>query len=218
MTDRLSNLPNDFGKRGTDMGGMNSGTWYRWDARDTTESQKRIDIRYMKKNGFLRSGCSGSLTWTCGSEEAGNINFRVIDGFLKLSYLIRMYGSDWEPVEESVKIAWTPCNYGGHRPWFLCPIIGCGRRVAVLYGAGRYFACRHCYDLAYQSQREQPYERAMRKSHNIIKRMGGDPDDDFWPDKPRHMHWKTYNRLIDQAEYYSDLSWGALERYLKYLG
>jgi len=30
----------------------------------------------------------------------------------------------------------------------------CGRSVNNLYGAGRLFACRHCYQLAYASQRE----------------------------------------------------------------
>ena len=124
-----------------------------------------------------------------------------------------MYDSDWEPVEEPVELTWTPCNYGGKRPWFICPATGCGRRVAVIYGAGRYFACRHCYDLTYASQQESIYERASRKSRNIIKRLGGEPFDNLYPIKPKHMHWKTYNRLIDEAEYYEDMSWKLAERY-----
>jgi len=188
------------------MGGLGSGSWYRWDKKDTTESQHRVDIRYLRKNGFLHSGCSGTLTWTSYGDETGSIRFQVMNGFIKLMYSIRVYGDDWEDIKEQVPLTWTPCNYGGQRPWFICPIIGCGHRVAVLYGAGRYFACRHCYDLTYASQQEQAYERAMRKSHKFIKRLGGDPDDDYWPDKPRHMHWKTYNRLISQAEYYDQVS------------
>ena len=41
-----------------------------------------------------------------------------------------------------VFLSWTLCQYGGARPWFLCP--SCRRRVAILYG-GAVFACRHCY-------------------------------------------------------------------------
>ena len=33
------------------MGGRGSGSWYRWDSKTTTESQHRIDIRWLKKHG-----------------------------------------------------------------------------------------------------------------------------------------------------------------------
>ena len=53
---------------------------------------------------------------------------------------------------------WTPCNFGVERPWFVCPGVvngvACGRRVAILYGPGKYSLCWHCYDLRYESQRE----------------------------------------------------------------
>jgi hypothetical protein len=42
------------------------------------------------------------------------------------------------------------------RPSNLAPVPGSRvwRRVALLYGAGKYFACRHCYRLVYPSSRE----------------------------------------------------------------
>jgi hypothetical protein len=46
-----------------------------------------------------------------------------------------------------VPLEWTACNFGGERPWFICPGAGCSRRVAVLHAAGKHFLCRHCYDL-----------------------------------------------------------------------
>lgn len=181
------------------MGGIGSGTWYRWNSKDTTDEHRDFDIRVLRKRGGLTPGCQGSYSWTRGGEPSGSIEFRTLHSKVVLSYRCRVHGEGWESIEHTVGLTYTPCNYGGQRAWFICPAYGCGRRVAVLYGAGRYFACRHCYELAYQSQREQWLERTSRKSRKIIKRLGGDPYDDVYPDRPRGMHWKTYNQLIQKA-------------------
>jgi hypothetical protein len=81
-------------------------------------------------------------------------------------------GDEWEDVKETVPLAWTACNFGGERPWFFCPGAGCGRRVAILYGPGCYFLCRHCYDLTYLSQREDKKDRALRRAQKIRMRLG----------------------------------------------
>jgi UvrD/REP helicase N-terminal domain len=72
------------------------------------------------------------------------------------------------------------------------------RRVAKLYGPC--FACRRCLGLGYASHRENPLRRAMRREQMIKMRLGGsnDPLEPF-PQKPRGMHWRTYQRLRDQA-------------------
>ena len=49
----------------------------------------------------------------------------------------------------------------------------CGRRVAKLYGPGRYFVCRHCYRLAYASQSEDAQRRSMRRASKIRQRLVG---------------------------------------------
>jgi len=72
----------------------------------------------------------------------------------------------------------------------------CGRRVAVLYGLREYFACRHCYRLAYASQQEPMRERGFIKARKILIRLGAEPDLlDGFPEKPLRMHWRTYERL-----------------------
>lgn len=111
---------------------------------------------------------------------------------------------EWENVEEPVPIVWAPCNFGGARPWFVCPGIvngiSCRRRVGKLYGSGRYFLCRQCYRLAYQSQREQPHERALRRANNIRMRLGGGPGVlSPFPEKPKGMHWRSYERQRQRA-------------------
>ena len=48
----------------------------------------------------------------------------------------------------------------------------CGRHVAVLYGLGLRFLCRHCYQLSYSSQQENASDRMMRKARKIRERLG----------------------------------------------
>lgn len=196
------------------MGGPGSGNWYRGGSRGTTEAARGVDIRFLKKRGYLRPGTYGSLRWTCGGEESGSIRFVTHAHRIQLIYRSREYGGEWEDVNYPVYLDETECRYGGSRKWFLCPGQGCRRRVAVLYGAGKYFLCRHCHDLAYASQNEDRAQRAARKSRKIIERLGGDPHDEYYPEKPKGTHWKTYNRLIQQAEYYENLSWRYLEPWL----
>ena len=182
------------------MGGSGSGSRYRWDSKTTTESQHRVDIRWMKKQGYLRSGACGVLTWSCRNEQTGAIRFSMETGRMVLNYRHRPHNGEWEDVEQVISFDWTPCNYGGKRTWFLCP--HCNRRVALLYGAGKYFLCRHCYNLTYASQQVQRYERLMEKSRSIRKRLGGGDDlSEPFPDKPNGMHWKTYYRLRQEAEH-----------------
>jgi hypothetical protein len=110
------------------------------------------------------------------------------------------YGEEWRNIEQPTQIVWMPCGFGGARPSFVCPGvvngIACGRRVAKLYGAGTYFLCRRCYRLAYASQREDRYDRASRRANNIRMRLGGEPGTAAsFPDRPKGMHHKTYERL-----------------------
>jgi hypothetical protein len=116
-------------------------------------------------------------------------------------YRSRNWGAtEWRSIEQRVSVAWTACRLGGRRPWFLCSLYSggryCGRRVAVLYGAGELFACRRCYDLAYMSQQEPLHQRGLGKAQKIRMQLGGSPNmlDEF-PGMPKGMHWTTYDRL-----------------------
>ena len=104
-------------------------------------------------------------------------------------------GNAWKPVSYSVRLAWTPCHFGGRRPWFLCPAQGCARRVAILYG-GAIFACRNCHRLSYASQRESEGDRAIRRADSIRSQLGWAPGIlNGHGDKPKGMHWQTFERL-----------------------
>jgi len=188
------------------MGGYGSGRRYSWGGKTTTESQHRIDIRWLKKQRYLRPGKEGSLSWSRGDEQTGSIGYRMEADRMILNYRYRPNGGKWEQVEQNISFDRTPCNYGGHRTWFLCP--RCWKRVAVLYGAGKYFLCRHCYDLAYGSQQEGKVDRLMRKARKIRKQLGASNDlTEPILFKPKNMHQKTYDRMRREADDANNLSW-----------
>jgi hypothetical protein len=99
-----------------------------------------------------------------------SIQMRAEQDHTILIYRHRSGGSEWTDAQYPVLIVRTPCNLGGSRAWFICPAAGCGRRVAILYGGG-IFACRHCYQLAYPSAREDAGDRAARRADKLRARL-----------------------------------------------
>ena len=179
------------------MGGIGSGNWYRWNKQTTVEQSKRIDIRYLNRDGVLYNdvGYSGKrvLHWSRGDEPAGHIDYYVYPSHILLRYRFRQYGEEWEPVEQKISLTQTECHFGGSRQWFLCPC--CHNRVAILCGEGKYFFCRKCYDLPYSSQIESDIDRLIRKKEKIGNKIfkGGEP----WQRK-KGLHKSTFNRELEK--------------------
>lgn len=115
-----------------------------------------------------------------------------------------------------VRLDWTNCTLGGRRAWLLCPARGCGRRVALLYiGGAGIFACRHCYKLAYASQRERPDDRAARRADRIRDRLGwGAGILNGEGDKTKGMHWRTFERLVAQHDAHVEAALAGMVRRL----
>lgn len=185
------------------MGGSGSGRMAGF-GRDKVESCRSIDVNQLHREGCLAPGWRGEWNWTRDGEKIAFINLRAGTDRLHLSYRYRTVGGDWENIEEFVRIVRLPCGFGGSRPCFICPgVVGgidCGRRVMKLYSAGRYFLCRYCYRLAYASQSEAEWERALRRANKIRRRLGGEPGmTSSFPDRPRGMWRRTYERLRDEA-------------------
>ena len=183
------------------MGGIGSGNWYRFDKKITTGECHSLDVRYLHREGLLMSGRWFTLRWLRGDRETGSIR-GAVEGNVRAERVILLYrhrngpGGEWEDVGEPVPLSWTACNLGGERPWFICPGAGCGRRVAILYGPGKYFLCRHCYDLVYQSQRDNAMYRALHRAQDIRRQLGGSANmTEPFPEKPKGMHHETYMRL-----------------------
>lgn len=95
-------------------------------------------------------------------------------------------------------VEWTRCTFGGRRPWFIC---SCGKRVAKLYGGGIFIGCRYCYNMVYECQRRGEKSRSYYQACKIRLSLGGAPTiAQPFPERPRRMWRKTYERLRRQAE------------------
>jgi hypothetical protein len=178
------------------MGGYGSGQ--RWNSKNTTSSYLRLDIRRLGRKECLEPGRNFGWQWTLNDKSYGNIRIHTQFDRIVLSYKHRSRSEDWQSKEYSVFLTQTSCHFGGVRKWFLCPARGCGRRVAVLYG-GEIFACRTCHQLAYESQREEPHNRALSRAQGLHVRLGGTGAvGDGLPPKPKGMHWMTYEKMARQ--------------------
>ncbi|MDT2422078.1 hypothetical protein [Enterococcus avium] len=132
-----------------------------------------------------------------------------------------------------ILIETTPCNYGNKRYWFGCTI--CGGRTTKLFlhgGANATWKCRRCANLVYRSQQEtkSDFWTWYYKAQAIAQEI----DPDYWedgfsyllthpnilfPNKPKNMHWKTYERklakFVKYVERGNKINGAALEVVLK---
>jgi hypothetical protein len=87
-------------------------------------------------------------------------------------------------IDDKIFLATSRPPFGGLRWWFVCPQLNRRMRKLYLPLGGRHFWSRRAYELAYASQRETKYDRALRRARKLRLRLGGDPADDEYPDKP----------------------------------
>ena len=138
---------------------------YYYSKREEADGLKKIQMWWLKKYGYLQGGWrAGGIKWTNGSTgKESNISFYInifgADNYLQLVYTQTDYSSgEKQDFDYKIPIVTIPCYFGGMRYWFKCNFwsngVYCGRRVGVLYLGGKYFACRHCYDLTYESRNE----------------------------------------------------------------
>lgn len=162
------------------MGGYGSGRWQTHYAKDLVDESKPLPTTYLRQalnyvadNNVLGPGWPGSLAWKRGDQPSGSIGYLITRGspfpVVHLRYDITPWGGEKTSYDYAVNVVATTPTYGGRHWWWICPLTKngrpCQRRVAKLYlpGSGRYFGCRHCYDLTYQSCRDSHKFDALNK-------------------------------------------------------
>ena len=184
------------------MGGEGSGRYRRSGARPTVDQVPRLDIRPWARQGLLVDG-----QWFAAPILGRGAGYPLtVEVKCDAVRVLRQFEAPpgRAPIGLRVQLGRTYPRLGGVRWWFLCPRLDCGRRVALLYVAGREFVCRRCLGLTYESQRENRRWRALRRSQKVRMRLGGSANVlTPFPPRPRGMHVSTYTghlRRMFEAE------------------
>src|SRR5262245_42380521 len=178
--------------------------------RPTVEQALRLDIDDMMRWGRIRAGShlAGEMRFNFYDDQIDlKFESRVgdpWDSWLRLRYSMTDYCSGEElKIDDKVYLAPTRPHFGGLRWWFVCPQLN--RRVRKLYLplGSRHFWSRRAYELAYASQRETKFDRALRRARKLCLRLGGDPADDEYPTSRRGCagrrtigSWTDLSRLM----------------------
>ena len=181
------------------MGGYGSTRWGGVQTKQVTSLALDLRIEDLRQLGLLGGICRRQrLTWRRGDTVTGSINIIAYEDHCVLHYRHLPPNRQPQAIEQVIAFDTTPCHYGGHRYWFLCP--HCDRRVAVLYGGLEpLFLCRHCLNLTYECRNEDRANRMIRRGHKALQCLGGgslmSP-----PPRPKGMHCKTYKRQVEKAQ------------------
>ena len=135
---------------------------------------------------------SGQTGWKPKAEHLPQVDIRDIHKDTPLLEGASIYLS--HPAATSsvnIGLTWTELNYGGKRPWFICP--SCGGRVAILYMYSQQLLCRDCHDITYSSRCEGTMDSLLRKERKLLEKLGGH----LYP-KPKGMHLNTRTRLLTE--------------------
>lgn len=193
------------------MGGYGSGR-YGAGQKATTASLLKLDLADLRRKKPMEWLERRTLEWSRFGEVVATVRCTALGEGLLLKWYAN--GTDGKPceVEQTIPFVWTDTRFNGRRQWLACP--DCARRCRVLYGPR--FRCRGCHGLAYESQYEAPYQRLLTKAQRIRCRLGGSGfNGDQFPEKPKGMHWRTYDRLeetVARAENFGVL--GLMQQYM----
>lgn len=126
------------------------------------EDCRSVSISFLRRHDYFCGHRYGRIIWkNYYGEKTNSIGITVstmnAENYVRFQYAItdRNTGKKTK-YDYEVQLTTTPCNFGGVRYWFVCPLSNCGQRVAKLYKAPNtnYFGCRDCYNLSYESRNE----------------------------------------------------------------
>jgi len=170
--------------------------------RQVVENCWPLSIYALRKGGLLdHEYCEARATMNFGDQFKFELLFlRYPEPILRVRYK-----SDCCPADEPydcdypIKLTTTPCHFGGHRYWFICPRWECGwacrRRVAKLWlpPGGDFFWCRQCYCLTHYSAQthDDRVNRLARDPDKLVAYLGSGHPGLF------HLGMKAYLKVME---------------------
>lgn len=175
----------------------------RYGRKPVVEDCLKVSIADISKRGYLGelSTCSGQLRWGStdilgGAEVMATIS--IVVSTLNYTFTASYKYGDAPSKSHTIKLTTTRPHYGGKRWWFVCPKTG--ERCANVYIYEGRISSRIDHGLIYQTQQEDEMNRLSTVGWRILKRHGIDCPGYF--SKPKGMHRRTFDRLIEKSENY----------------
>ena len=162
-----------------------------------TTSKLILDINLLKRDNQLELHHQYNWNWYQNNQLVGAITIQNNVDSIQLDYQTTKLDQT-KTHSYQIKLAHMPCHFGGVRVWFQCPC--CHNRVGKLF-SGEIFACRKCLRLTYPVCNENSLDRQTRKINKLRKNLGWEAG--FLNGnggKPKHMHWQTYYKLLDEYQ------------------
>lgn len=155
------------------MGGIGSG------ARRSThignvEEMLALDIRILRRLGVIRVGewTCDTVHWSIGGLSASSARLCVDLSDIERGGVMAITGDmPGGGIKQQIAIETVTSPFGGHRCYFICPLIA--RRCEVLYFSGGRFGSREAQRLSYAVQGMNDLSRARRKVTKLRSRLCG---------------------------------------------
>lgn len=155
----------------------------------TVENFQSFDVYVLHRMGALRESL---------------VSYPMVS--FRWPWLVKLTANRWRiDVEflsgatQRIWLRWSPCNFGGQRPWFVCH--RCNRTAGKLYNTGASSTCRRCLGLWYASQRRGAKSRRYLRALKLRLRLKGIANlREPFPPRPKRMHRRTYVRLRQLSE------------------
>ncbi|MFC1630055.1 hypothetical protein ACFL06_00775 [Patescibacteria group bacterium] len=179
------------------------------------EQSNPLSVFWFKKQGYLdknRGYSSGVITWSyLSGRNKSSVEFSLErkkwdmsteETYLTLRYkYTNHFTGEIDHLDYEIRLATSPCNYGGVRYWFVCPY--CNKRVGMLYLVRKYFNCRHCGKIAYLSQMRGGVSRGSSLCLRDVEKLEEEIKRYYYKDKPTRKHrrlikmeWKLNNDFL----------------------
>ena len=151
---------------------------YYYNKKATVEASCDLTVQQLKRYGMLESGFTAiPIEWVMNQTGKRTkiviaVELSTDDPFAIFMYTLTDRDGNKTDYKYAVSLVTTPCNFGGVRYWFACPL--CSRRVGGLYLVlgDAYFVCRQCNNLTYRSRNRTGMETFGHTSRQIKKLRG----------------------------------------------
>lgn len=162
------------------MGGYGSSRWAWHTKKSTVEDCWELSVFALRREGVLAMDSRKYGRWIWSNvhtgKPAGSLGYELNTlgnhSYYRVFYTITRWNGEKQDFDYRIRLQTTPCNFGGYRWWFACPLSVngrfCGHRVGKLYlpSGGSHYGCRNCYDLTYRSSQESD------KRVSALRRLG----------------------------------------------